>query len=262
MKPNGGARLIGILIAVAAGTFATKPLAGFAAGADGRSTPRGGAAGTFSRSVTTGLAAQARARAFDPELLRTGDLIRYRELTRDDFLAEDPPPESGGGHGEVGAATCVFLTTDPETYIRASSRGPGLRPGEVRARVENLRFLAYMDRECSWWNPAPVSLPAAYILRHEQIHFALFEIAARRLNARADALARELESVSTDQQRALQVVHGRIDAEMQRVMDEILARSNDFDRETSRTYRQDRQDWWWRSVSVELERLAAQAGSR
>jgi len=43
---------------------------------------------------------------------------------------------------------------------------------------------------------------------------------------------------------------------MQRVIGEVLARSNDFDRETSRTYRQDRQNWWWQTVIRELDRLA------
>ncbi len=206
--------------------------------------------------------AQARPRAFDPELLRTGDLISYRELSRDDFLARRPPPESEGLHGQLGAATCVFLTTSPDTYIRATSQAPDLVPGQIRARVEKLQFLAFMDRECSWWNPSPMSLPEEYILQHEQIHFALFEIAARRLNRRAEELADQMAVVATDQQEALEAVHRRIDAELQRAMDEVLARSNDFDRETSRTFREDRQDFWWRSMQVELERYGAPVGGR
>jgi len=205
---------------------------------------------------------QARAREFDPELLRTGDLIRYRDLSRGDFLADSPPAESGGLHGQLGAATCVFLTTDPETYIRASSRAPDLPTGQVRAEVKGLRFLAYMDRECSWWNPQPLALPDEYILRHEQIHFALFEIAARQLNRRAEELTSQMQAVASDQQSAIREVHRRIDGEMQRAMNEVLARSNDFDRETSRTFRQDRQDWWWRSVTVELRTFDSRAGNR
>ena len=200
--------------------------------------------------------AQSRPRAFDPKLLETGDLIRYRDLSREDFRAGDPPPETAGVHGLLGAATCVFLTTHPNTVIRASSGGLDQQPGLVRAQVEGLGFLAYMDRECSWWNPAPMALPDEYILEHEQIHFALFEIAARRLNRRADQLTRQMATVSTSQQRALEEIHGRIDAEMQRIIQEVLARSDDFDRETSRTYRRDRQNWWWQTVNLELDRLA------
>jgi len=202
------------------------------------------------------IVAQARPREFDPRLLETGDLIRYRDLSREDFLAADLPAEATGLHGRLGAATCVFLTTHPDTVIRASSRGLDQQRGVVRAQIENLGFLAYMDRECSWWNPAPIALPEEYILEHEQIHFAFFEIAARRLNRRADQLTRQMETVSTSQQRALEEIHRQIDAEMQRIIEEVMARSNDFDRETSRTYRRDRQKWWRQTVNLELERLA------
>ena len=207
-------------------------------------------------SAALAIVAQARPREFDPKLLETGDLIRYRDLSREDFLAADPPTEATGLHGPLGAATCVFLTTQPNTVIRASARGLDQQRGLVRAQVESLGFLAYMDRECSWWNPAPLALPDEYILEHEQIHFALFEIAARRLNRRVDQLTRQMETVSTSQQSAVEEIHRQIDAEMQRIIDEVLARSNDFDRETSRTYRRDRQNWWWRTVNLELDRLA------
>ncbi len=207
-------------------------------------------------SAAFAIVAQARPREFDPKLLETGDLIRYRDLSREDFLAADPPAEAAGLHGQLGAATCVFLTTHPNTAIRASSRGLDQQRGVVRAQVENLGFLAYMDRECSWWNPAPMALPDDYILEHEQIHFALFEIAARRLNRRAETLTRQMETVSTSQQQALEEIHRQIDAEMQRIIEEVMARSNDFDRETSRTYRRDRQNWWRQTVNLELERLA------
>ncbi|MGD8330107.1 MAG: hypothetical protein PVJ49_11785 [Acidobacteriota bacterium] len=202
-------------------------------------------------------APQARPRAFDPELLRTGDIIRYRDLRRTDFRAALPPPEAAGLHGgELGAASCVFLATDPDTTIRASAQGDDQYRGLVRAEVENLAFLSFMDRQCSWWNPAPLSLPADYILQHEQIHFALFEIAARRLNSRVAELTRQMRVVTNSQQRAIEELNRRIDAEMQRALDEVLARSNELDNDTSRTYRQDRQNWWWDTVNRELDRLA------
>lgn len=200
--------------------------------------------------------AQARPRAFDPELLRSGDLIRYRDLRRADFLADQPPEEAVGVH-QLGAATCVYLTTDPRTAVRTTSQGDDERNGLVSAQVENLGFVALMDRECSWWNPGPLSLPAEYILQHEQIHFALFEIAARRLNSRVEEMSRRMQTVAATQQGAFDVLSRQIDREMQRAMDELLARSNEFDRDTSRTYRQDRQNWWWNTVRGELRRLAA-----
>ena len=197
---------------------------------------------------------QARLRAFDPALLETGDLIRYRDIERRDFRAQDPPVEAIGLHAELGAATCVFLATDPDMYIRSSPRGLDLGFDQFRTRVQNLGFIAYMDRECSWWNPSPMMLPAAYILQHEQIHFALFEIAARRLNSRALELTAQLETVTASQQEAVDAISEQLDAELLRAVNEVVARSNDFDRDTSLTYRQDKQSFWWNTVSVELER--------
>jgi len=203
------------------------------------------------------LAGQAPLQAFDPDRLRTGEIIRYRDLSRGDFLASNPPASSGSLHGEVGAATCVSLTTDPDTSIRTSSLAFDGQRTLVRAQVENLGFIAFMDRGCSWWNPGPVSLPDEYILQHEQIHFALVEIAARHLNSRVPGLTRQVENVSTSRQGALEQIQQHVAREMQRVLDEALARSDDFDRDTSRTYSPDRQNGWWQTVTRELNRSAA-----
>ena len=204
----------------------------------------------------TNALAQARQRAFDPSLLENGDLIPYRALTRDDFRAQEPPDEVADTHGQVGAATCVFLTTHPEMFIRASSRGDDARLGRVRVRAHNLAFTVLMDRDCSWWNPGDTGLPAAYILEHEQIHFALFEIAARRLNQQAARIQDRVEAVSRSQEEAIEELRQLLDAELQAALDQVMLRSKDLDRQTSRAYQRERQRWWYRQVDEELSRLA------
>ena len=199
---------------------------------------------------------QSRPRRFDPKLFETGDLIRYKDLTRDDFRA-DSPPEGAGGHFDLGAATCVYLTTHPDMFLRAASRGLDARLGQVRVTVENLGFTAFMDRSCSWWNPRSMTLPADYILEHEQVHFALFEIAARQLNARARELAPEWELVRADQQMAIEEMRTLIDAELGAALDVVVERSNSLDDETSQTYRPNRLSWWSNLVEDELGQLAA-----
>jgi len=213
-----------------------------------------GIAGTASSSA---FYSQLRSRPSDPELLESGDLIRYATLSRDDFQAAKPPADVIGPDGRLGAAACVMLTTGPDAHILSGNRGIDLKAGQFWARVKNLWFVAYLDRGCSWWNPTSVSLPADYVLRHEQIHFALFEIAARQLNGRAERLMKQFETRSTDQRWAVDEVRRLIDTELQKAMDEVRARTDDFDQETSRTYREHRQNWWWRSITEELERLPA-----
>ena len=206
--------------------------------------------------LATDTLAQARQRAFDPSLLENGDLIPYRALTRDDFRAQEPPGEVADMHGQLGAATCVFLTTHPDMFIRATSHGDDARLGRVRAHVHNLAFTVLMDRDCSWWNPGDTGLPAGYILEHEQIHFALFEIAARRLNQQAARIEDRMEAVSSSQEEAIEELRQLLDAELKAALDQVMLRSNDLDRQTSRAYRRERQRWWYRQVDEELNRLA------
>jgi hypothetical protein len=48
-------------------------------------------------------------------------------------------------------------------------------------RIDHLAFEAVMIPERSWWNPAIQANMTGYVLQHEQIHFALTELAARKL---------------------------------------------------------------------------------
>ena len=217
-------------------------------------------AGVF--TPATDALAQTRRRAFDPSLVESGDLIPYRALTRDDFRAAELPDEVADTHGQLGAATCVFLTTHPDLFIRATSQGDDARQGRVRARVHNLAFTAFMDRDCSWWNPRDTGLPYEYILEHEQIHFALFEIAARRLNQQAARIQERMEAVSRTQEEAIEELRQRLDAELQAAFDQVMLRSNDLDHQTSGAYRRERQQWWYRQVDEELSRLPVDAQPR
>ena len=147
--------------------------------------------------------AQTQRRVFGPQLVESGARISYRALTRDDFRAAKRPDDVADTHGRLGALTCVDLTTHPDLFIRATSEGNDAQLGRVRARVHNLAFTASMDRDCSWWNPQHVGLPHEYILEHEQIHFALFEIAARRLNQHAARIQERVEAAARTQDEAI-----------------------------------------------------------
>ena len=114
-----------------------------------------------------------------------GDWIRYRELTRDDFRASEPPDPLGHGAGQIGAATCASIRARPDARISVQRSDEG-----VVVVPEGLVFEAFLDRDCSWWNDANTALPPGYVLEHEQIHFALFELEARSLTGRASSAAR------------------------------------------------------------------------
>jgi hypothetical protein len=123
--------------------------------------------------------------------LDLSNAIEYRALTRADFLASGRPEIDSQGY-ELGAYTCIALMTTPDTWMNAVSRQTPAGEPAFGVTFKALGFRALMNRDCSWWNDK-ATLDAAYVVEHEQIHFAISELGARRLNANATQIASELE---------------------------------------------------------------------
>jgi hypothetical protein len=51
--------------------------------------------------------------------------------------------------------------------------------------IPQITFEAMFMPTCSWWHPEVPEGLKAYVLQHEQIHFALAELAARNLRTKA-----------------------------------------------------------------------------
>ena len=176
------------------------------------------------------------------------DLVHYRRLTREDFRAAAPPPHVAGYEDRLGATTCALIS--PLANARVEVRE--LATGEFAARVLDLGFEARMDRECSWWNDAHTRQPAEYVLEHEQIHFALFELEARRLNAEAPAMASRLGGTGPSQKAVMATYNDALRRELEVAAKRVIERSLEFDEDTSNSYRPDRQRAWREQVSREL----------
>ena len=176
------------------------------------------------------------------------DLIPYRELTRADFRAENPPAEFAGHAFEAGAFTCASLAPIGDTLALFR---PTRVPGVYLARFENVGFRAQMDRSCSWWNARSVGLPTAYLLEHEQIHFALTELGARHLTAALRAV--QVETTATEGQAALE---RRFQTLLNEAREELLRTNTEFDRDTSGRYAPERQHEWLERVERELAESA------
>jgi hypothetical protein len=196
--------------------------------------------------------AAPRGKLLDPAVVDTADAISYRILTRADFKSAKPPPEFASVADKVGAATCAHILTAPDTTVlyqpfRAPDGGT-----LYRARFQNLRFFAQMDRSCSWWNPRQRAVPAEYILEHEQIHFAIFELESRRLNGSSSEIKALLEATASTPDAAVQRVQQQLEAHLEGRMQDILKRSREFDEDTSLGHNPEEQTRWWNLVSSEL----------
>ena len=193
--------------------------------------------------------AEPTGRTVDPNSLADGDRIAYRELTPKDFLATAPPPEMKKYAERMGAVTCahVFTEPDPQYYIEQTAEG-------FHGAYNRLNFVARMDRSCSWWNPKKSHVPEQYILQHEQIHFALAESAARRLNVRAQEIVAELHPSGKTQNSVEKVLTGTVEEMMEKAMKDLMDRNLKFDQDTSNTYAPEKQQEWFETVMSELGR--------
>jgi hypothetical protein len=194
----------------------------------------------------------------DAGKLDSTDLIGYRLLTRADFRGTHAPPEFMPVAERVGAATCgqVRTTSDTEFFVKWRQETP---TSERRhwVEVKKLTFMALMDRRCSWWNEKAASRAPAYVLQHEQVHFALYELGARKLNASVQDITRNMGGDGESQAAVEAHAKRALNDALQHATDDLLERNRDFDEDTSLGYRPDRQRAWLQRVTQELAETRA-----
>jgi len=185
--------------------------------------------------------------------LDSSDVISYRQLTRADFRGTRPPPEFAAVADRVGAATCGQVRTTPDTSFMLHARKGGTGGEEHHwVEVKKLGFMALMDRRCSWWNDKVAAKAPAYVLEHEQIHFALYELGARKLNASAESIRRSMLDEGSSQREVEAHARQALNAALTEATEQLIDRNRDFDSDTSLGYRPDRQRAWLRKVTAEL----------
>jgi hypothetical protein len=194
----------------------------------------------------------------DAGQLDSSDVISYRQLTRADFRGTQAPPEFAPVAVRVGAATCGQVRTTADTTFLINWR-QATPNSEKRhwVEVKKLEFMALMDRHCSWWNEKAASRAPAYVLQHEQIHFALYELGARKLNASVATISHDMAAEGSSQQEVQGRAQKALNEALQKATDELLERNHDFDQDTSLGYRPDRQRAWLQKVTQELAETQA-----
>ncbi|MEX2207921.1 MAG: hypothetical protein WEF50_16975 [Myxococcota bacterium] len=180
------------------------------------------------------------------------DVVPYRTLTRADFKAAAPPAPFAANADRLGAATCCYIVVAPGARIMSREVRSESGPVRYSASVSELVVRAQMDRRCSWWNPKDTGLPQDYVLEHEQIHFAICELEARRLNASLREFTSTLSITAESAQAAAQLVQDRVNERVQRQSTALTSRSRDFDEDTSLGHKPEAQKRWLSRVRAEL----------
>ena len=190
--------------------------------------------------------------------LDSSDVISYRQLSRADFRGTQAPPEFAQVAGRVGAATCGQVRTTSDTLFMINWRQETPESEKHHwVEIKKLSFMALMDRRCSWWNDRTASRAPAYVLQHEQIHFALYELGARKLNANADSIKQSMLKEGATQQEVENHAQRALNDALVKATEELLERNREFDEDTSLGYRPDRQRAWLKRVTEELAETQA-----
>jgi len=120
-------------------------------------------------------------------------------------------------------------------------------------RIQSIAFEAVMLPDYSWWNPAVSRKKTPYVLQHEQIHFALMELAARHLTQQAQADIDDILVVDSSRQGAHEQLMERIAALIQAGNDEMIKEHTAFDEDTSLYNDPEKQQWWFDRVNNQLQ---------
>jgi len=176
----------------------------------------------------------------------------YRQLTPEDFRATSSP-ENLSTHGKsinAQSATTIRITADSNFSI---IRWPFLDQINYFGSINHLAFEAVMIPNNSWWNPKIKAAITGYVLQHEQIHFALTELAARKLTKDARKWALNLSVIKQSPQEVHSEIVQQIKAMINSAIKANQKRHLKFDEDTSLFYNPSWQAWWLEKVDKELK---------
>ncbi len=182
----------------------------------------------------------------------------YRMLTKNDFQASSLSDKFIQYSDSINARSCLGIRSSQNTLMRISASSYSGNNFYIGS-VETIEYEAVFKPSCSWWNPKIPSKRQPYVLEHEQIHFALLELAARDLSR---ASQQELsgfiafgESVEEVKEHLLQ----KVQQLGQKIMQENLKVQTKFDEETSLYFNPALQKRWYSNVMKRLEEKSSKS---
>lgn len=185
----------------------------------------------------------------------TDKSFSYRQLRIEDFQAEALDRGIGSSIHHVQARSCVSIQTAADMRIRVTETKA--KEKRYTGMLSNISYQAIFEPYCSWWNPSIVKDRVPYVLEHEQIHFALTELSARRLNKKIQ----KSFTPETVHGQTAQEVEGKLREKVRAASKSAIALSSvdqrAFDEQTSYVYRPQEQLKWLKDVNRKLAETEA-----
>ena len=186
------------------------------------------------------------------DTVSTAKSFAYRQLREEDFRAHSLPPKFKQFNHTIQARSCISIQTSRNSQIQIVT---GTISGNIiyTGRFSNISFMAVFNPDCSWWNPTITAQKKNYILQHEQIHFALTELTARRLNRHYQAHLEEYFAIGSTFEEVKKQLHAEAERISREGIEEALDEHTSFDEETSLFYDPESQQKWAERVNRELD---------
>ena len=176
----------------------------------------------------------------------------YRQLEINDFQAESLSPDYVQYNHRIGAQSCISIRPSKDMKIRI-----------VQSYYQNmlfyagtilqLKFEAIFVPECSWWNPNLARGREGYVLQHEQIHFALTELAARELTREANNEVKGYMAIGNTAAESQEEIKTKLQTMTREAMKAGMEEHTDFDEDASIFYDPRAQRRWLERVDVRLK---------
>ena len=164
------------------------------------------------------------------EVLKKG--ITYRQLTVDDFQALELPANIEPHAKNIAAHACCRIRAAKDSKFTIT-RGYLNQQIHYFGSIKYIVFEAVMFPECSWLNPRVSGKKLQYVLEHEQIHFALMEIAARKLTREVRKEAKNFLAIQSTYEETLEEISAKIRDMIRSANQAVLKEHTSFDEDTS-----------------------------
>lgn len=184
--------------------------------------------------------------------------FRYRTLTISDFQATSLPDTMQAYSHHINARSCI--TTRPTENSKININKFSLYGHETySATFENISFEAIFIPSCSWFSDQIEDEFRPYVLQHEQIHFAISEIEARKLILKAKEILGKFIAFGNKNSEVTAELMEKAKEMRQDAIDSELKAHTAFDEDTSGSYAPKIQQIWLSDVEERLAELETQS---
>ena len=178
--------------------------------------------------------------------------FRYRTLSIDDFKAARLPPDVEQYRESINARSCLTIRPADSTSAQIDAVAYYGNPLWI-GQFKQVSFEALFIPSCSWWNENVSEKKIDYVLQHEQIHFAIAELTARKATSELGAKMKEYTALGGTRTEVAEELSRVLLDSVHEFMESGLEIHTEFDEDTSMFFDQDQQNSWYIRLTHQLE---------